>query len=48
MGTPLEYAHADGGKHCFTKHAAGPYDGFKAAHAYDVAVFDDTKEEPND
>ena len=30
---------------CFTRHVAGPYDGFKAAKAYDSAVFDDTKEE---
>ena len=46
--TPLEYAHKDGSKHCFTKHVAGPYDGFRAAKAYDSAVFDDTKEEPNE
>ena len=48
MGTPLKYAHADGKAECFTRHVAGPYDGFRAAKAYDSAVFDDTKEEPND
>ena len=48
MGTPLEYAHADGKAECFTRHVAGPYDGFKAARAYDVAMDVQDEEEPNE
>ena len=48
VATPLVYAHADGGAECFTRHVAGPYDGYKAAAAYDVAVAVQDEEESND
>ena len=38
FATPVEYRHANGSKTCTTVFTADPYDGFKAATAFDMAA----------